>query len=445
MKITNFEHTGLDKVVSWAKTNRIKALDESSLKKALSTCNIFFIAEGINRVQSTLLCELKDSYVQQSQRYVTMQTDSYFLPELDGKDENSAKELVEKAFSLYQSMSKLKNGEIKGRPKPGNYIHSIPIEDARYILPLSTKTNLSIALTGNKLYDMYCLLNDLRYQGIFEDFKKELSVFLPIDLINLLPKEYSVVNIDLIDNLYQYDLNLITNENNPVLINGFKNLDLRAGLGAMTSTQSRTASETMEQWGDEAVSKAKDVARRVLGYGHESIAEQARTTFGLMCSLAAYHQQIRHRLPESYREELKNLILNKDRPVLVPPSIKNSAFYQEFLDLASDFKEFRFYLYSKYDSGEAFSFLLNCDQIKMIISTNARMDTGMLAERTCMNAQWEIRELAIKKLKILRDLSDVLYEKALPSCITSRCKEGKLTCGQAQEVRRMFAKPDHLV
>jgi len=45
----------------------------------LKTINISFVAEGIDRIQSTLICELKNSYVQQSQRYVTMGKNSYIL------------------------------------------------------------------------------------------------------------------------------------------------------------------------------------------------------------------------------------------------------------------------------------------------------------------------------------------------------------------------------
>lgn len=441
LRITNFEHTGLDKVESWINKYRIKKLDERSLKEILKTVNIFFIVEGISRIHSMLLCELKDSYVQQSQRYVALHNDAYLLPQLEQKDIDSAKQLIERSFNLYEKMSKLKQGEHKGRPKLENYLHLIPIEDARYILPLSTMTNICITMTGDKLYELFCLINDKKYKSVFHQFKQELSVYLPSNLINLFPDDWdSDYNKELIEVFHQDTLDEIRPENKLVLIKYFKNLDLKVGLGAMTSTQGNPPSETLALWGDEAINKAKNVAERVLGYGHESISEQARTTVGMMCSLVTYHQQIRHRLPESYREDLLNLIKDKERPVITPPSIKDSMFYEEFLRLTELFKDYRLFVYNKYGQDKAFSFLLNCDQIKMIISTNARIDVNILAERTCMNAQWEIRELAIQKLKILRGLSDILYENALPSCIRGKCKEGKLTCGKQQEVRNLFSR-----
>lgn len=440
LKLTNFEHTGLEKVEQWIEKNEIKQIDEKSFREILKTINISFILEAINRIQSTLICELKDSYVQQSQRYVTMDRDSYILPQLEPEDKKRSVDLTEKAFLLYEKMSELKEGDFKGRPKLENYVYGIPIEDARYILPLSTKTNICIAMTGDKLYDLFRLINNKKYFSIFDDLRKELYEHLPNNMLALLPKVYDDnKSKDLTKDFYSKDFDKIDQENNMVLLSHFNNLDLKVGLGALTSTQKRTPSETLKAWGDNSLEKAREVAKRVLGYGHESIAEQARTTFGMMCSMVTYHQQIRHRLSENHREDFLDLILDKQRPVIVPQTIKESIFYEEYMTLADEFKDFRIYVYEKYGQDKAFYFLLNCDQIKLIISTNARIDVSMLAERICMNAQWEIRELSTKKLQILKSSSDVLYEKALPSCVTGSCKEGKLTCGKQQEMRKKFS------
>ncbi|WP_461205223.1 FAD-dependent thymidylate synthase [Clostridium sp. DL1XJH146] len=439
MRISNFEHTGLDKVELLIEKNKIKYLDEKTIKEILKTTNISFVAEGIDRIQSTLLCELKDSYVQQSQRYVTMKEDSYKLPVLDDEDNKKAKELTEKLFKLYETMSQMKDGNFKGRPKINNYKYEIPIEDARYILPLATKTNVCVAMTGDKLYELFLLINDKRYLSIFTELREEISKILPNKLAHLLPNSYDGgKDKDIIQSLYTKDMDKINHEKNMVLLNCFENIDLKVGLGALTSTQARTVSETLIKWGEEAIDKAEGVVERVLGYGHDSIAEQARTTFGMMCSMVTYHQQIRHRLSQNHREDLDNIIIKKDRPIVVPKSIEKSIFFNEYYKLTDEYKKFRVYVFEKYGQDKAYPFILNCDQIKFIISTNARIDTEMLAERTCMNAQWEIRELATKKLMILRKKSNVLYENALPSCVFGKCKEGKLSCGSQSEMREKF-------
>ena len=438
MKISNFTASGLERVTEWIKDNRINDLTEDELKEALKTVNISFALENINRAQSTLLCELKDSYVQQSQRYVSLEEDAYKIPDLSSKDEARGEDLLKQAFKLYEAMSELKEGEFNGRPKLENYKYGIPIEDARYILPLATTTNISLTMTGNKLYDLYTLLFTKRYAALFKELREKITESLPDSLIRLLPTDYNNNNkLNKIAELYKDDLEKLTAEENMVLLNSFDKLDLKVGLGAATSTSAQPPSKKLKSWGDEAETKARDLAERVLGYGHKSIAEQARTTFGMMCSLVTYHQQIRHRLPELHRERLAKLLLN-ERPVLIPPTIKDTKFEAGFVDLVKEVRKFREMIYQNYGLDKALAFLLNCDQIKLIISTNARIDQEMLSERICFNAQWEIRELSTKKLLKLRELSDILYENALPSCVEGECKEGKLSCGRQQEMRERF-------
>ena len=65
-----------------------------------------------------------------------------------------------------------------------------------------------------------------------------------------------------------------------------------------------------------------------------------------------------------------------------------------------------------------------------------------LAERICNNAQWEIRTLSVRKLELLRSLSEELYKNALPPCVYGTCREGKLSCGRAAEMRQRYLKEE---
>lgn len=439
MRIEEFEATGLERVESWLE--RCGAtVSEPMLRQALKTCNASFLVVGIDRVQSTLLCELNDSYVQQSQRYVALNNAAYQLPELAPEDEKAARDLTEAAFSLYEKMSELKPDAGKGRPKPEHYRYGIPIEDARYILPLSARTNVCVALSGDKLIELFGLLKDARYAAMFIEMRHALRNCLPskvAEAVDSLP----VVQADheALQALYADYYQQITPERDMLLLEQFADLDGRVACGALTSTAKETAVEAMGRWGDDAPEKARALLERVLSYGHDSIAEQARTTIGMMCSMVTYHQQLRHRLARNQREELAVLLQETARPVVVPQTVRCSPFAGDYLALTERFKTFRADIAGRYGAAQAYSFLLNCDRIKLVSSTNARADVTMLAERTCMNAQWEIRELAVKKLLLLRGLSDVLYEKALPSCVLGSCREGRLSCGRAAEVRERFA------
>ena len=177
MRIANYEAADLLTVDVFLQKRA--ALDRATVQELLKTCNISFVLEGINRWQSTMICELKDSYVQQSQRYVTLTADGYTLPsQLNEEDKARAEELIGQAFSLYEEMSRL-NGEFTGRPKPEHYLYGIPVEDARYILPLAVKTNISVATTGDKLLDWFRMLNRPLDREMFVDIHDALLALLP--------------------------------------------------------------------------------------------------------------------------------------------------------------------------------------------------------------------------------------------------------------------------
>lgn len=441
MKISNFEIVGIKEVDDFILKNEICRIEKTFVSDMLKTVNVSFIAENINRLQSTLLCELNDSYVQQSQRYVSVDNNSYFLPELSNEDKKGAVEIIEECFSLYNRMSELKEGSFKGRPQISNYKYGIPIEDARYILPLAVKTNLTIAMSGNKLINLFELIYSRRYKELFFEFAEQITNKLPLSLVNLL----KTLTLDDGDNkkdlseFYKFYFDKIDNTG-ITMINSFDNLDLKTGLGAITSTSKKTPSERLKEWKEEAVVKSSEVTKRVLGYGHDSISEQARVSFVMMCSMSAYHQQIRHRLTTNYRERFLDILNDFDRKVVVPQSIENSVFKEEFISLVYKIKKYRLLLLEKYSLQTPLFFLLNCDQIKFTISTNAKMDVNLLSERLCNNSQWEIRNISTKKYIELKKLSNTLYEKALPSCVRGKCKEGKLSCGKQKEVRAFFIK-----
>ena len=176
MQITNYEGNDLLQVELFLQQHA--STDSATVRELLKTCNLSFVLEGINRWQSTMICELKESYVQQSQRYVTLHADGYTLPDLKEADRQKAVELIGRAFALYEEMSQLKE-EFKGRPKKEHYLHGIPVEDARYILPLAVKTNLSVAMTGDKLLEWFRMMKRPLDQQMFADVHAGLLALLP--------------------------------------------------------------------------------------------------------------------------------------------------------------------------------------------------------------------------------------------------------------------------
>lgn len=436
MQVTNFEGNDLMRVEQFLKKH--PTASRETVQELLKTCNVSFVLEGINRWQSMMICELKDSYVQQSQRYVAMTKDGYTLPDLQEEDRQKAEELIHRAFALYEKMSTLKE-TFKGRPKKEHYLYGISIEDARYILPLAVKTNLSVATTGDKLLCWFRMMKRPLDIQMFENVRTGLMEVLPDTLAYWLDNQVHVYeDTKLLNQFYRDELDMIVPQKPVVLLRTFVQPEMKAGLGSITSTRAETPSEVLRQWGEEADEKAKGVVKRVMSYGHTSVAEQCRTTFGMMFSLVTYHQQVRHRLPNTFREPWINILLESERSPIIPKSVIEGGFEREYRSLVQDMQRFQQRIAGHYTGGIWRYFLLNCQQIKIITSTNARMDCEMLQERICNNAQWEINQIAVAKLEELRKLSDILYQHAVPSCVYGICKEGKMTCGRAEEVREKY-------
>ena len=436
MELTNFEGLDLEKVAPVLE--KYPKTDVETGKELLKTCNLSFVLEGITRWQSTMICEQKNSYVQQSQRYVTLCSDGYVLPELKEEDQKDAELLIGRAFSLYEEMTKLK-GTFKGRPKKEHYLYGIPVEDARYILPLAVKTNLTVAMTADQLLGWFHMMKRPLDQKMFAEIREALLRELPDAVGQWLDgQDYKYENTAFLNKYYEEDMESITPENPVVLLRTFTNPELKVGLGALTSTKAEAPSEVLREWGEDAAVKSKAVTNRVLGYGHTSIAEQCRTTFGMMYSLVTYHQQVRHRLPSNYREPWLNILLESERPPIVPQSVIDGGFEHPYRQLVQDMQRFQQRIAGHYTDGIWRNFLLNCQQVKVITSTNARIDCEMLQERICCNAQWEINRIAVAKLEKLREISDILYKNAVPSCVYGVCKEGKMSCGNADQMRKKY-------
>ena len=82
--------------------------------------------------------------------------------------------------------------------------------------------------------------------------------------------------------------------------------------------------------------------------------------------------------------------------------------------------------------------LPNACTTKMIVTMNARSLHNFFRHRCCNRAQWEIRELADRMLKLCIEVAPHLFKNAGPSCVCGACPEGKMTCGEAVAMRKKY-------
>mgnify|MGYP001030191111 CR=1 FL=1 len=82
---------------------------------------------------------------------------------------------------------------------------------------------------------------------------------------------------------------------------------------------------------------------------------------------------------------------------------------------------------------------LSGNLVDVVTTMNGRELFHFLRLRTCQRAQWEIRALAQEMLVKLRKVAPLLFKYFGPSCyVLGKCPEGKLSCGQKEEVVKRF-------
>ena len=74
--------------------------------------------------------------------------------------------------------------------------------------------------------------------------------------------------------------------------------------------------------------------------------------------------------------------------------------------------------------------LPNAAETKIVVTMNARELRHFFSLRCCRRAQWEINRLAWAMRGLAISVAPLLFENTGPGCMTSKCPEGKMTCGQ---------------
>ncbi len=187
--------------------------------------------------------------------------------------------------------------------------------------------------------------------------------------------------------------------------------------------------ELEDKLSDEDVEK---LVRFVIKSGHHSTVEHINFTFAVDgVSRALTHQLVRHRIA-SYNQQSQRYVKFKDNfEYITPPSIeKDKSIREKYNSLISGIHDLYMELLdSGIEAEDARYVLPNASETKIIVSMNARELLHFFTVRCCNRAQWEIRELAIRMLKLVKRVAPVVFEKAGPNCLRGACREGKFTCG----------------
>ncbi len=200
--------------------------------------------------------------------------------------------------------------------------------------------------------------------------------------------------------------------------------------------------------------------------GHESPIEHASFTFaveGVSRSLLA--QITRHRIA-SFSVRSQRYVSEKKFSYVTPPQIADCpealALYEDIMEREREaYNKIASILYEKRAEAlpenqqedksalaaqrkaaaeDARYVLPNGCETQFVVTMNARSLKNFFRLRCCNRAQWEIRELARRMLEEVRKVSPALFREAGPACLSGPCPEGKMSCGRAAEMRRLYGK-----
>ena len=198
--------------------------------------------------------------------------------------------------------------------------------------------------------------------------------------------------------------------------------------------------------------------------GHESPVEHASFTFGIEgVSRTLLAQITRHRIA-SFSVQSQRYVEKSGFEYILPPEIAaipeaKEIFEEEMRRDAEAYDKLRTILKDKHkarllsegkseaDAEKAAGKMANedarfvlpnaCDT-RIIMTMNTRSLYNFFALRCCNRAQWEIRELAVEMLRLVKEAAPLLFAHAGPACVSGPCPEGSMCCGKTAEVRKKF-------
>lgn len=166
--------------------------------------------------------------------------------------------------------------------------------------------------------------------------------------------------------------------------------------------------------------------------GHLSPFEHASFTFGVEgVSRTLLAQITRHRLA-SFSVQSQRYVGMQDFGYVIPESISNLG--DEYVSIYMNQMDQMKVWYNEWarlvEKEDARFVLPGAAETRLVFSMNARELLHFFDLRCCDRAQWEIRSVAWRMLKLVRDVAPNIFAKAGPGCVRGKCPEGKMSCGK---------------
>ncbi len=361
------------------------------------------------------------SFTVQSRRYVDFTNVGCYTPELPDDLIEPYRKHMTGLFDTYAKLLAL----------------DIPKEDARFVLPYSFRSNFYCTMNARELMHMISSMlwgRGSRFpelKSLGESLRTQFEQYFP----NLLNRMESRFHAD----QTRYAL--------PESLPDLPMPSCREASVAVLSTTEDAVSVLNASASANGMLTADtgSLSLREIVHGERPRElELLHTTFRIEnLSLAAVTHLVRHRIQSVLVPQVMQAV--QKNTYLLPPTIAQNpeakALYEAaFTENSTALREF---LKNGLPISAVQYFALAGNQLDVVCSMNGRELKHFFALRTCRRAQWEIRAAAVSLLKQLRRHTPDVYRLMGPSCyVTGKCPEGRLSCGQADLVRREFEETE---
>ena len=131
------------------------------------------------------------------------------------------------------------------------------------------------------------------------------------------------------------------------------------------------------------------------------------------------HQLVRHRIA-SFSQQSQRYVSHKDEfTSIMPDGVAENADARQIFAFMSEtvHKAYAQLVDMGIPPEDARYILPNATETKIIMTMNARELLHFFAMRCCQRAQWEIREMSIEMLRLVKKVAPVVFREAGPGCV----------------------------
>ena len=354
------------------------------------------------------------SFTVKSRRYVDFSGLGYYVPAgLEGAALAAYRNYMDGLFAAYQSI--LADG--------------VPKEDARFLLPYSLCSNFYCTLNARELARVLRAMRSERGKDIpeLQDLARQLEEQLKERFPWALPEACS---------------NDGAGEAPPPLAGDGPEFVREADAGGVRLLAAPPEPMALL----EAAHRASD-PRGMEAFSLELLAASARPraleqlNYSFLISdvtLSGITHLVRHRMQSIIVPPIRGLCHTW---YILPDTVRDNAPAREKYEtaLTEAARQAGDMAGDPWLSKYSYYFAVSGNMMDVMTTLNARELELLLRLRTCNRAQWEIREIAVDMLRLLRKDFPELFGRFGPSCyLTGACPEGRMSCGQSGAVKARF-------